>query len=67
MELQEVIEIGAQWYEDVNTINEAYHMISDPTTPDDTNAYYVACDILDRMPIRNLCKCSIMSTYPARL
>lgn len=54
MELEEVIEIGAQWYEDVNTINEAYHMISDPTTPDDTNAYYVACDILNRMPIGNL-------------
>lgn len=54
MEPKEVIEIGAQWYEDVNTINEAYHMISDSTTPDDTNAYHVACDILDRMPIGNL-------------
>lgn len=54
MGLKEVLEIGAKWYEDINTINEAYHMISDPNTPDDANAYYVACDILCKVPVGNL-------------
>ncbi len=54
MGLEEVIEIGAQWYEDVNAINEEYCMISDSSTRDDTNAYYVACNILSQIPIENL-------------
>ena len=54
MGLEEVIEIGSQWYEDVNAINEEYCMISDSSTRDDMNAYYVACDILCQVPIENL-------------
>ena len=54
MGLKEVLEIGTQWYEDVNEINKAYHMISDPSSLDDMNAYYIACDILGKVPIRNL-------------
>lgn len=54
MGLGEVLEIGTRWYEDVNAINEAYHMISDPSSLDDMNAYFIACDILCRVPIRNL-------------
>lgn len=54
MGLREVIEIGSQWYEDVNEINEVYHMISDATTRDDMNAYYIACDILSKVPVGTL-------------
>lgn len=54
MGLQEVLKIAAQWYEDVNEINEKYHMISDPSSLDDMNAYYIACDILSKIPVSNL-------------
>lgn len=54
MGLKEVLEIAVRWYEDVNTINEAYYMISDPSSLDEINAYYIACEILHRIPVQNL-------------
>lgn len=54
MGMEEVLEIGTRWYEDVNAINEAYHMIPDPSSLDDMNAYYIACDILCKVPVKNL-------------
>lgn len=54
MGIREVLEIGIRWYEDINAINEAYHMIADPSSLDELNAYYIACDILCKVPVGNL-------------
>ncbi len=51
---KKILEIAARWYEDINAINEAYHMISDPSSLDELNAYYIACDILSKIPAKNL-------------
>ena len=52
MNTEEIINIGAKWYDEVNTINADYGMIYDASRPDNVNAYYIACDILQMISFK---------------
>lgn len=49
MSRQEIMNIGAEWYEEVNKINLEYGNIQDVDGLDNVNAYFIACEILGKL------------------